>query len=405
MHIVRKVTDNLYWIGANDHRLTLFENIHPIPEGVSYNAYVLLDQKTVLFDTVDWDACRQMMENLEYVLHGRDLDAVVVDHWEPDHAASLQVVLDRYPNAEVISSEKGFMLAEQFGFTLEGHTRTIVKEGDTTCFGEHTVTYLEAPMVHWPEVLVTLDLTNGALFSADAFGSFKALDGKLFNDEVDYDRDWLDANRRYLVNIVGKYGPHIRRILNKAAPVLDQVKFICPLHGVVWRSSFDYLLDKYNHWANYEPEEKGVMIVYASMYGNTEQAAQAMALKLAERGITNTSVFDVSETNVSYLIAEVFKKSHMVLASCTYNLGIFPPMLNFLEDMKALNVQNRTVALIENGSWAVKSGDLMYQFLDEQMKQITVLNERLSVISHLKDEHEDELDSLADTIADSVRNS
>ena len=403
MHIVRKVTDNLYWIGANDHRLTLFENIHPIPEGVSYNSYLLLDQKTVMFDTVDWDGCRQMMENLEYVLDGRELDTVVVNHWEPDHAASLQVVLNRYPKAEIISTEKGFMLMKQFGFHADGHKTITVKEGDKTCFGEHTVTYLEAPMVHWPEAMVTLDLTNGALFSADAFGSFKALDGRLFNDEVDYDRDWIDSNRRYLTNIVGKYGPHIRKLLNKAAPVLDQIKFICPLHGLVWRNNLDYLLDKYNHWASYEPEEKGVMIVYASMYGNTEQAAQAIAAKLAEKGIRNASLFDVSSTHVSYLIAEVFRVSHVILASCTYNLGIFPPMLNFLEDMKALNVQNRVFALIENGSWAIRSGDLMHQFLDEEMKTITVLNERVTVASHLGENQEEDLGMLADAVADSLR--
>lgn len=403
MHIVRKVTDNLYWIGANDHRLTLFENIHPIPEGVSYNSYLLLDQKTVMFDTVDWDGCRQMMENLEYVLDGRELDTVVVNHWEPDHAASLQVVLNRYPKAEIISTEKGFMLMKQFGFHADGHKTITVKEGDQTCFGEHTVTYLEAPMVHWPEAMVTLDLTNGALFSADAFGSFKALDGRLFNDEVDYERDWIDSNRRYLTNIVGKYGPHIRKLLNKAAPVLDQIKFICPLHGLVWRNNLDYLLDKYNHWASYEPEEKGVMIVYASMYGNTEQAAQAIAAKLAEKGIRNVSMFDVSSTHVSYLIAEVFRVSHVILASCTYNLGIFPPMLNFLEDMKALNVQNRVFALIENGSWAIRSGDLMHQFLDEEMKTITVLNERVTVASHLGENQEEDLGMLADAVADSLR--
>ena len=403
MHIVRKVTDNLYWIGANDHRLTLFENIHPIPEGVSYNSYLLLDRKTVMFDTVDWDGCRQMMENLEYVLDGRELDTVVVNHWEPDHAASLQVVLNRYPKAEIISTEKGFMLMKQFGFHADGHKTITVKEGDKTCFGEHTVTYLEAPMVHWPEAMVTLDLTNGALFSADAFGSFKALDGRLFNDEVNYDRDWIDSNRRYLTNIVGKYGPHIRKLLNKAAPVLDQIKFICPLHGLVWRNNLDYLLDKYNHWASYEPEEKGVMIVYASMYGNTEQAAQAIAAKLAEKGIRNVSLFDVSSTHVSYLIAEVFRVSHVILASCTYNLGIFPPMLNFLEDMKALNVQNRVFALIENGSWAIRSGDLMHQFLDEEMKTITVLNERVTVASHLGENQEEDLGMLADAVADSLR--
>ena len=403
MHIVREVTDNLYWIGANDHRLTLFENIHPIPEGVSYNAYVLLDKKTVLFDTVDWDACRQMMENLTYVLGGRTLDYVVVDHWEPDHAASLQVVLNAYPKAKIISTHKGYMLMDQFGFVADGHEKIEVKEGDTTCFGDHTVTYLEAPMVHWPEAMVTLDVTNGALFSADAFGSFKALDGKLFSDEVNYDRDWISESRRYLTNIVGKYGPHIMKLLKKATPVLDKIKFICPLHGLIWRDNIDYILDKYTHWATYEPEDKAVMIVYASMYGNTEQAAQALASKLVERGIKDVEVFDVSSTHKSYLISEVFRVSHVVLASVTYNLGIFPPMLDFMEDMKALNVQNRTFALIENGSWAMRSGDLMYDFLDKVMKQITVLHERLSMASHLHDEKEDDLNDLADAIADSMR--
>lgn len=403
MHIVREVTDNLYWIGANDHRLTLFENIHPIPEGVSYNAYVLLDRQAVLFDTVDWDSCRQMMENLEYVLAGRELDVVVVNHWEPDHAASLQVVLNRYPKAKIVSTEKGFMLMEQFGFRADGHEIVKVGDGDTMSFGGHTAAFLTAPMVHWPEAMVTFDVTNGVLFSADAFGSFKANDGKLFADEVNYDRDWIDENRRYLTNIVGKYGPHILKLIGKAAPHLSEIRYICPLHGLVWRKNIEYLLDKYQHWAAYEPEENGVMIVYASMYGSTEQAAQALASKLVERGVTNVVVHDVSNTHVSYLIADVFRFSHIVLASVTYNLGIFPPMLNFLEDMKALNVQNRTAALIENGSWAIMSGDLMNRFLDEEMKQITVLNERLTIASRLKEGAKDDLDLLADSIADSVR--
>lgn len=403
MHVVREVTDGLYWIGANDHRLTLFENIHPIPEGVSYNSYVSLGEKTILFDTVDWDACRQMLENLEYVLDGRDLDYIVVNHWEPDHAASLQEVLDRYPDAKVIGNLKGFQLAEQFGFHIDESRKITVNEGDVIEAGDHKLTFLFMPMVHWPEAMVTLDLSNGALFSADAFGSFKALDGKLFNDEVNYDRDWIDENRRYLTNIVGKYGPHIRSILKKAEPVLGQVKFICPLHGLVWRNDFGYLLDKYNHWASYEPEEKGVMICYASMYGNTEQAAQALAVKLCELGVPNVSVHDVSNTHVSYLISEVFQKSHVVLASCTYNLGIFPVMLSFLEDMKALNVQNRTFAVIENGSWAIRSGDLISDFLDNKMKTITVLNDRLTIASHLKEGQEEELDNLALTIKESMR--
>ena len=404
MYCVRKVTDDLYWVGANDHRTTLFENIHPIPKGVSYNAYLLLDEETVLFDTVDWSVCRQMMENLEYLLEGRELNWLVVNHLEPDHAASIEQVLIRWPNVKIISTEKGFMLMRQFGFHPDNHDIRIVAEGDTHCFGGHTVAFVAAPMVHWPEAMVTLDLTNGALFSADAFGSFIALDGKLFADEVNFDRDWIDEARRYLVNIVGKFGPHIQMLLGKAAPLLDQIKFICPLHGPVWRKDFGYFIDKYDKWSRYIPEEKGVLIAYASMYGNTEAAAQALAAKLCEKGVTNVSVYDVSNTHVSYLISEAWKYSHIVLASVTYNLGIYPVMHNFMTDMKALNLQNRTFALIENGSWACKSGDLMQKFINEEMRNCEVLNERLSLASSMGPDKAAELEALADAIVESVNN-
>ena len=403
MHCVRKVTDDLYWIGANEHRLHLFENIHPIPHGVSYNSYFLDAKQTVVFDTVDWAVCRQFLENIEYLLKGRQLDVLLINHLEPDHAASIEEVLIRYPKCKVICTEKGFMLMRQFGFHLDGHELIEVKEGDTTNFGKHTVTYVEAPMVHWPEAMITLDVTNGVLFSADAFGSFIALDGKLFADEVNFDRDWLDEARRYYTNIVGKYGPHVVALINKAVPILDKIKVICPLHGPVWRENIPYILDKYIHWATYEPEESRVVIAYASMYGNTERAAEALAAKLCERGVTNVAVYDVSSTNVSYLIADVFRSSHLVLASVTYNLGIYPIMHNFLQDMKALNVQNRTVAIVENGSWACRSGDLMQKFLDEEMKTMTVLNERLSISSAMSEDKMDELDLLADSIADSYK--
>ena len=237
MYCVRNVTEDLYWIGANDHRLSLFENIHPIPRGVSYNAYVLLDEKTVLFDTVDWSACRQFLENLEYVLQGRPLDYMIINHMEPDHGASIEEILLRYPKVKIISTEKAFMLMRQFDFHVDGHELIEVKEGDSQTFGKHTVTFIEAPMVHWPEAMVTFDTTNGVLFSADAFGSFGALDGKLFNDEVNFDRDWIDDARRYYTNIVGKYGPHVQLLLKKASGILKDIKYICPLHGPVWRSN------------------------------------------------------------------------------------------------------------------------------------------------------------------------
>ena len=399
MHCVRKVTEDLYWVGANDHRLNLFENIHPISRGVSYNSYLLMDKKTVLFDTVDWSVCRQFLENIEAVLGGRSLDYLVINHMEPDHAASLEEVLLRYPKVKVISTEKAFMLMHQFGFDVEDR-KEVVKEGDEKSFGKHVVTFVSAPMVHWPEAMVTFDKTNGVLFAADAFGSFGALDGKLFNDEVNFDRDWIDEARRYYTNIVGKYGPHVQALLKKAAGI--DIKIICPLHGPVWRSNLGYFIDKYDKWSRYEPEEKGVMIVYASMYGNTESAATALASRLVERGITNVVMYDVSNTHVSQLISETFKYSHIVLASVTYNLGIYPLMHNYLMDMKALNVQNRTVAIVENGSWACKSGDLMAEFLDG-MKQISVLNERLTVVSSLSEEKVDEMEVLIDGIVDSMK--
>ena len=399
MHCVRKVTEDLYWVGANDHRLNLFENIHPISRGVSYNSYLLMDKKTVLFDTVDWSVCRQFLENIEAVLGGRNLDYLVVNHMEPDHAASLEEILLRYPKVKVISTEKAFMLMHQFGFDVEDR-KEVVKEGDEKSFGKHVVTFVSAPMVHWPEAMVTFDKTNRVLFAADAFGSFGALDGKLFNDEVNFDRDWIDEARRYYTNIVGKYGPHVQALLKKAAGI--DIKIICPLHGPVWRSNLGYFIDKYDKWSRYEPEEKGVMIVYASMYGNTESAATALASRLVERGITNVVMYDVSNTHVSQLISETFKYSHIVLASVTYNLGIYPLMHNYLMDMKALNVQNRTVAIVENGSWACKSGDLMAEFLDG-MKQMSVLNERLTVVSSLSEEKVDEMEVLIDGIVDSMK--
>ena len=403
MYCVRNVTDDVYWVGANDHRLALFENIHPIPRGVSYNAYLLLDEKSVLFDTVDWSACRQLLENVEHLLAGKPLDYLLINHMEPDHGASIEEILLRWPDVKVISTEKAFMLMRQFGFHVDGHELITVKEGDTYSFGKHTVTFVAAPMVHWPEAMVTFDTTNGVLFAADAFGSFGALDGKLFADEVNFDRDWIDDARRYLTNIVGKYGPHVQLLLKKASGILDQIKFICPLHGPVWRENLGYFIEKYDKWSRYEPEEQGVLIAYASMYGNTEAAAQALASKLCEKGMTNVWVYDVSNTHVSQLISESFRLSHIVLASVTYNLGIYPVMHNFLMDMKALNLQNRTFALIENGSWAVKSGDLMQKFIENDLKNMTVLGDRLSMASALHADKAGELDALADAIIASMQ--
>ncbi|KGI40017.1 FprA family A-type flavoprotein [Clostridium tetani] len=398
MYCVRKITEDLYWVGGNDRRLALFENIHPIPKGVSYNSYLLLDEKTVLFDTVDWSICRQFIENVKGVLGNKPLDYMVINHVEPDHAACVEEIILRYPDVKIICTEKALMFMNQFGFNIDEKVIE-VKEGDTMSFGKHQVVFLSAPMVHWPEAMVTYDTTEGILFSADAFGSFGSLDGKLFNDEININRDWIDEGRRYYTNIVGKYGAHVQSLLKKAADL--DIKIICPLHGPVWRNNLDYLLDKYDKWSSYEPEEKGVMIVYASMYGNTEAAANDLATRLVEKGMTNVTMYDVSKTHVSYLISETFKYSHVVLASVTYNLNIYPPMFNYIMDMKALNLQKRTFALIENGSWAPQSGQLMYKLLDE-MKEMTILDNEISLNSTIKKDDMDSIEELAQNIIESM---
>lgn len=401
MHCVRKVTEDLFWVGGNDKRLHLFENIHPIEDGVSYNSYLLLDEKTVLFDTADWSVGRQFIENVEYVLDGRKLDYMVINHMEPDHCASMEEIILRYPDVKIVSTEKALMLMHQFNYTVDENFIQVA-EGDTMSFGKHNVVFVEAPMVHWPEAMVTFDTTDGVLFSADAFGSFKSLDGALFADEVDFDGEWINEARRYYTNIVGKYGPEVMDLLKKAQTI--DIKIICPLHGPVWRKDIGYILDKYIHWATYTPEEKGVLVCYASMYGNTENAAHILATKLHEKGMHNVHMYDVSKTHVSYLIGEAFKYSHLALLSVTYNLNVFPAMENFVQDMKRLNLQKRVVAVVENGSWAPQASVLINETLDE-MKQMTVLNEEVSVLSSVSKMTESELDSLADSIIESMSQS
>jgi flavorubredoxin len=398
MHCVRKISEDIYWVGGNDHRLQLFENIHPLPRGVSYNSYLLLDEKTVLFDTVDKAVGEAFLNNVAEVLAGRNLDYLIITHMEPDHAAAIDDILLRYPEVTIITSKKAVTLLQQFGFDAAGRS-TVVQEGDSHCFGKHTISFIAAPMVHWPEVMMGFDENSGILFSSDAFGSFAALDGKLFNDEADYDCDWLSEARRYYTNIVGKYGQQVQAVLKKAANL--PLKMICPLHGLVWRSDLGYIIDKYQHWSSYQPEEAGVLIAYASMYGHTEAAAQALASLLAAKGVSELAVYDVSKTPVSYLIAEAFRYSHIVLASVTYNLQIFPPMHNFLLDMKALNLKRRTFAVVENGSWSCQAGTLMEKFISE-MQEMTVLPGRVTLASALTEDNYRELDALAARLVESL---
>lgn len=399
MKNVRKVTEDLYWVGANEKRIALFESIHPMNGvGVSYNSYLLLDEHTVLFDTADKSVYEQFIENVQGVLDGRTLDYMVINHLEPDHAASINEILVRYPDVKVVSTERARMMFHQFGYDVEKHFIQ-VQEGDTMSFGKHTVAFVQAPMVHWPEVMLTFDTTNGVLFSADAFGSFKSLDGAMFADEVNFKEEWLDEARRYYCNIVGKYGPQVMEVLKKAQTI--DIKMICPLHGPVWREDLGWIIDKYVHWATYKPEKKGVLITYASMYGHTENAAQLLASKLHQKGFHEIHMYDVALTDVSKLVGEAFKYSHLVCLSPTYNLNLFPLMDNFLQDLKRLNLQKRVVGIVENGTWSPQAASKMREIF-ESMKQMTILNEEVSILSSVNKTTDGELDMLADSIIESM---
>ncbi|MDR1549370.1 MAG: FprA family A-type flavoprotein [Hungatella sp.] len=400
MYCVKIIKDDLFWVGGSDRRLALFENAYPIPKGISYNSYVLLDEKTVLFDTVDRAITGQFLENVEAVLGGRDLDYIVVNHMEPDHCATLGEIVRRYPEVQVICNAKTVPIINQFyEFSVDSRA-VIVKEGDTFCSGKHTFTFYMAPMVHWPEVMVTYDTTDKVLFSADAFGTFGAMNGNLFADEVNFEREWLDDARRYYSNIVGKYGPSTQTLLKKIADL--DIQILCPLHGPVWRSNICWYMDKYLAWSSYTPEENAVMIAYGSIYGNTENAADILACRLAERGVRNIVMYDVSNTHPSVIISEAFRCSHLVFASATYNGGIFSSMEHLLLDMKAHNVQNRTVALMENGSWGIMAGKKMTEILSG-MKNMTILDQTITIKSSVKEDQLAEITAMANAIADSLK--
>ena len=399
MHCTRKVTDDLIWIGADDRRLACFEGVYDVAKGVSYNSYLLLDEKTVVFDTVDKAVSGRFFENIAFALNGRKLDYLVVDHMEPDHSATVEELMLRYPETKLVCSEKIRAMLGQYFTKCSEDRMVIVNEGDTLCTGRHTLTFVMAPMVHWPEVMMTYDLTDKILFSADAFGTFGALNGHLFNDEVDFFGEYLDEARRYYTNIVGKYGPQVQAILKKAAGL--ELNIICPLHGFVWHSHFSDFLDKYLRWSSYTPEETGVMLAYASVYGHTENAVNILACMLAERGI-KTKVYDTSVTPASYIVADAFKYSHLVFASTTYNAGIFVTMENLLHDIANHALEGRKVAFIENGSWAPNSGALMKQII-APLPKTAIIGNTATIMSALADGQEKDLEALADIICRDIK--
>ncbi len=399
MYCTRKITDDIFWVGANDRRIALFENVYPVPRGVSYNAYIIMDEKTVLLDTVDKVCSGRFFENISHVLGERTLDYVVINHMEPDHCALLEEAVMRYPDLKVICNSKSATMIKQF-FEFDLDSRSIiVKEGDTFSCGKHTLNFVMAPMVHWPEAMMTYDSQSKILFSADAFGTFGAINGNLFADEMDFEKDILPEARRYYTNIVGKYGSSVQAVLSKAQGL--DIQMICPLHGPVWRENIGAFIEKYQKWSTYTPENNTVVIAYASVYGDTENAAEILASMLAEYGVKGIEMYDVSATHPSYIVSEAFRASHLVFASTTYNSGIFVTMENLLHDLKAHNIQNRTVALIENGSWAPTAGKLMREIFG-QMKDMTILEDTPSIRSSVKEENLIRLEALAREIYESL---
>ncbi|MCB9498558.1 MAG: FprA family A-type flavoprotein [Bacillales bacterium] len=398
MYCTRNVTEDLVFVGSDDRRLSMFEGTYGVPRGISYNSYLLLDEKTVLFDTVDKAIAKVFFENVKHVLNGRKLDYLFVHHVEPDHAATLEELILRYPEVKVVCNRLSFNMIKQF-FDFDLDERAIIVDEDSLISsGKHNFIFRMAPMVHWPEVMVTYDKEAKILFSADAFGLFGAQNGNLFADEVDFERDYLDESRRYYANVIGKYGVQVNNFIQKISAF--DIQIICPLHGFVWRKDLDKFINKYKLWASYTPEVKGVLIAYASIYGNTENAVQILASKLSEAGI-KVDIYDTSVTAASFIIAEAFKYSHIIFASATYNTGIFVAMENLLHDIEAHNLENRTVAFIENGSWAPRSYKLMREII-EPLKGTKIIENKITIKSSLKENQLKEIEDLKDAIVKSM---
>lgn len=380
------ISDSIKYIGVNDKTLDLFESQYKIPNGVSYNSYVILDEKVAVMDTVDKRAGIEWLENLEKTLEGRTPDYLIISHLEPDHAANIKNLSDKYPDMKIVGNAKIFsMLPQFFDMDIE-YKKIIVAEGDELCLGSHTLQFFMAPMVHWPEVMVEYEKSEKVLFSADGFGKFGALD---------VDENWTDEARRYYINIVGKYGAPVQALLKKAA-TLD-IKTICPLHGPVLNENLGYYIDKYNKWSSYVPEENGTVVAYASIHGNTAAAAQKMVEILKEKGEQNVVLYDLSRADMSQVIADSYRFDKLIVAAATYDGGMFPCMEDFLLHLKHKNFQNRKVGIIENSSWAPAAGKCM-KSLFEQMKNTSICENLVSIKSVVKSEDIKVMNDLADEI-------
>ncbi len=400
MHCVQKISENIYWVGGNDRRLERFENMFPLPNGVCYNSFLILDEKTALMDSVDTAISRLFIENVTHVLNGRDLDYLVINHTEPDHCANIEEIVKRYPNVKIVGNKKTFQFIGQFYDFDYSKNVLEVNDGDTLSLGKHNLKFMTAPMVHWPEVMFTYEETEKILFSADAFGTFGALAGNIFSDETDYEHFYLNEARRYYANIVGKYGQQVRNALKKVCS--DEVKMICSLHGPVWRENLSYIIDKYEKWSGYEPEKSGVVLVYASMYGNMENTVNVIANKLAIKGVKDMRIYDVSKTHPSYIISDIWKYSHVIFGSVTYNMGLYYGMESLLNELKALNLQNRKVGLVGSGTWASQSVRIMNEIVSS-MKNMEIVGTPFEITSSMKQNQEETLDKFVEEFYNSIK--
>lgn len=395
---IQEVTKDIYWIGGSDRRLALFENLFPLPKGVSYNSYIVLDEKTVVFDTADISISDQYLENLKTALNGRSLDYLVVLHMEPDHCSQIATVAAMHPELTLVGNVKTFQMMKNYFPETADMKKIVVKEGETLSTGAHTFAFVMAPMVHWPEAMFAYDTLTGTLFSADAFGTFGALESSIFADDYDFEKDYLDDARRYYANIVGKYGAQVQAVLKKAAKI--DIKFICPLHGPVWRGEhIAWFIDKYQKWSKYEPEDDGIVVIYGSLYGHTASAAEAFAAKLRAKSGKDVKVYDISKTHSSNIIGEIWRVGKIVIFSPTYNNGIYLPVANLLHDMECLTVQNKVIALAQNGTWAPVSAKLMNEKLST-LKNVKIVDNVLTIKSALHASDEEALDVFVEAVTE-----
>lgn len=381
-----KITNDIKYVGVNDHQVDLFEGQYVVPNGMAYNSYVILDEKIAVMDTVEIHFTREWLANVETALDGRTPDYLIVQHMEPDHSANIQNFMKKYPDTTIVGNAKTFAMMDQF-FTLDSQVKRLtVQDKGTLSLGRHELTFLFAPMVHWPEVMVTYDSTDKVLFSADGFGKFGALD---------VEEDWDDEARRYYIGIVGKYGMQVQKLL-KEASALD-IQIICPLHGPVLTENLGHYLEKYDIWSSYRPEEKGVLIAYASVYGNTKKAAELLAEKLKAKGFPNVVLADLARTDMAECVEDAFRYSHLVLATLTYNADVFPCMKTFINQLTERSYQNRTVGFMENGTWAPTAKKVMQTML-EKSKNLTYLENNITIKSAIHEDTEAAIEAMAEEI-------